>query len=221
MKSAPFHSSLVVALGFLLIGLVSARSAVIVNYQDGTSSLSSVPGLELTLPTITDPGQASWQLSSFTWLSSSGSGHTATGRLTLWIFDAALYDPAGKTPNGFSSQDTGFVAQSLTYSAGSYSFSSPLILEGGKTYLFLNAGVVSTGQGAPANYGASTSASIPGVQRWVASNGATAWTETTGAPNFSLTLQAVPVPEPTVTMLGLIGVALLVSRRARPVSKSS
>lgn len=216
MKLAPLHSTLVALIGVLFLGLQSAHSAVIIDYQDGTNSLTSVPGLELKLPSITDPGQASWQLNSFTWLSSSSAGATATGRLTLWVYDAALYDPSGKNPNNFSASDTGFVAQSQTYANGLYTFSTPLILGGGKTYYFLNAGVVSTAQGAPANYGANTSTAISDIQRWAASNGGSAWSESTGAPNFSLTLTPIPVPEPAVGLQILMGgLIMLLSRRGR------
>lgn len=191
-----------------------------IGYSAGNSSGNSgTPGLKLTLPAITDPEQSAWELTSFTWLSTSGSGANATGRGYLLIFDAdpLVFTPEGKTAATVNETTTGLIATSAAYADGAYSFSSAVILEAGKSYYFLNSMAITTSlaPAAPYDYGFNSSVVMTGIERWVVASGT--WASRGGAPNFSATFVPTSVPEPAtaVALLGFTGLAAAVSCRRR------
>jgi hypothetical protein len=203
-----FFRACVVLLGIGALLVPSLRAATILDYSAGNNSGSTTPGLQLVVPTIADPNQSAWALTSFTWLSTSSTSANETGRGFISVFDALLYNPAGKSASQVNSDTTGLMGRSATYDTvtGAYLFTN-VNLESGKTYYFLNSNAMSTtlSPAAPYEYGFSTSASVSGVTRWVVSSGA--WASQAGAPNFSVTLDAVPVPEPAAS--GFFALALL------------
>ncbi len=212
-----------------VLGAISLASTVVaapitVGYSAGNTSASTTPGVKYTVPTITDPNQTAWQLTSFTWLSTASTGALNTGRGFISIFDAALFDPVGKTASDVNSATTGLIGRATGYSydaisgIGTYTFSSAVNLQSGKSYYFLNSAAVSTSQSNPApyNYGFTSSGSVSDISRLVVSSGT--WANGAGAPNFSAVLTAVP--EPTTSALfgptavfGFAAFALILRKR--------
>ena len=217
MKATLLARTCLLLLGALtLLGTSLKAAPITVGYSGGSSGATSTPGLEFTLPAITDPSQLAWELTSFTWLSTAGTGALPTGRGYISIFDAALFDPAGMTASEVNSATTGLIARSETYDTGSgeYFFSASVILEGGKSYYFLNSNALSTSLPpvAPHSYGFSTTENLPDVDRWVVSSGT--WSLQSGAPNFSAVLEPVSVPEPAASaLIGLTALAFAHRRR--------
>ncbi|WP_043582387.1 PEP-CTERM sorting domain-containing protein [Geminisphaera colitermitum] len=216
-----YKTPCIAALLGLVTFLVSApaqAASVSIGYNKGSGAGNgNIPGLKLTMSAVLDPEQLEWELTSFTWLTSTGSSAVATGRNALYIFDASVFtSPGGMTTDNITSATAGFIAQSDSYTAGSYVFSSAVILKGDKTYYFLNS--TALGAGGTSNYGFTTS-SIAGMERWSGNGSTKTWNSSasSGAPNFAATFIPVPVPEPaTVTaLLGLVGIALFLFKRRR------
>ncbi|AHF94533.1 hypothetical protein OPIT5_19355 [Opitutaceae bacterium TAV5] len=187
----------------------------------GSSTNNSTPGMKITLPAYTELNQTGWELTSFTWLSSSGTSAAPTGRGYVLIFDDT-FDPNGKPPSTVNTSTTGLIATSGEWTKDStkiYPFTNRVVLEAGASYYFLNNQSVTTAQtpAAPYNYGFNNTATIANVERWNLSGGN--WIATVGAPNFSMTLTPVisNVPEPATvtTVLGLVGIACFLFKRRR------
>jgi hypothetical protein len=230
-RQTPCTAATVLLLGLVtfLVSAPTQADSITIGYSDGASATNgTIPGLKLTLPTITDPDQLAWELTAFTWLTVK-STNTATGRGSLWIFDAEVFtSPAGlKNGTDITEETDGFIARSATYTNGNYSFSDDVILEGGKSYYFLNANALGgstgfTGVGYNAN---SVTVTVAGtsievsVERWSGNGSNSTWgsAASIGSPNFSATFVPVPVPEPaTITaFLGLTSIALFLLKRRR------
>lgn len=222
MTSLPSHGNnisggvIAVLLGLLAI-LISAPAqaqSVSLGYTSGTSTNISGAGLKLNLAAIPDFASApDWQLTSFTWLSTSGA--YATGRGYILIFDAALFSPVGKDFTEVNAATTGLIAKSETYAGGAYSFSTAVTLDSTKTYYILNSSAITTGTATPApyQYGYSTSVSLTGIERLI--NNSSTWAVGTGSPNFSATFAPIPEPATAAILLGLVGMACVLFRRRR------
>ncbi|MDR1282080.1 MAG: PEP-CTERM sorting domain-containing protein [Opitutaceae bacterium] len=221
-RKTPCAAVLLLGLVTFLVSVPAQADSVSMSYTAGTSNGTSTPGVKLTLPAITDPGQSAWQLTSFTWLSTFGSGANATGRGYISIFDATLFDPADKSATDVNSETTGLIARSGTYANGVYSFSTEVILEAGKSYYFLNSKAVTTNisvdEPAPYGYGFSNSVTLTGIERWLVSS--SGWhAQAAGAPKFSALFSPVMasnpnVPEPATisALLGLAGLAVVLCK---------
>lgn len=218
-KSAALIRILAVVISTAAFIAPSLKAAPItVGYSAGNSTATTTPGVKLGIPTITDPSQSTWQLTSFTWLSSANTGANPTGRGYISIFDATLFDPTGMTAAQVNSATTGLIARSDNYdtSSGAYLFASNVILEGGKSYYILNSAALSTTLSpvAPYPYGFISSGSQPDISRWVVSSGA--WASQAGAPNFSASLTPVAVPESkTTALIGIATLAIIFRKRHR------
>lgn len=182
-------------IAFVVSAPAQATQLISIGHQAGNSSTVTAPGIKLTLSKIPEfNASPAWKLTSFTWLSAQRTGSQPTGRGHLLIFDAAKFDPAGKTYAQINSATRGLIATSATYADGAYSFPGEVILERSKSYYFLNSVAITTDRNpkAPHQYGFGATAALNGIERWNGSE--TTWSSAAspGAPNFSATFTPSP-----------------------------
>lgn len=213
--------AVVLGLAALLIPATAPAQSASLGYSSGNSTTNGTgPGIKLDLSAISAFEAAdAWELTSFTWLSTGASGAHATGRGYILIFDADLFTPAGKTYSTVNATTTGLVATSNTWDsvAGSYSFTTPVVLDANKTYYILNSAAITTGTdtSAPYSFGFSTSASLPGIERWRGDASTWGADPSTGAPNFAATFAPIPEPASAGVLLGLFGLGCCLLKRRR------
>ncbi len=209
----------------LLSGALKAESLSF-RYASANSGTTSAMGLQITLPQFTDPNQTGWELTFFTWLAPTTNSSAATGRGLILVFDGS-FDPTDLTTSQVNSNTTSasYIATSKPYSNGQYSFATPLILEGGQTYLFLNNQAISTTvptSPAPHKAGYDGGVTATGITMWrnPADGSANAkWQTYAGVPHFQATftpvLTTVPEPATIASILGFVGIALFLFKRRR------
>lgn len=214
--------AVVLGLAALLIPATAPAQSASLGYSSGNSTTNGTgPGIKLDLSAIPAFEAAdAWALTSFTWLSTGTSGAHATGRGYILIFDAELFvSPANMTYSTVNATTTGLVATSNIWDsvAGSYSFTTPVVLDANKTYYILNSAAITTGTTTPAPYsfGFSDSASLPGIERWRGDASAWGATASTGAPNFAATFAPIPEPASAAALLGLFGLGCCLFKRRR------
>jgi hypothetical protein len=185
------------AAAVLLCSSFSASAIVIDENTAGLSTSTFFPGNSLTTPN--GPG---WNSIEFNWFSDApGTIPTAFG--TLFILTTEYLG----APVGLSAATPGYLAQSLTLSAGKYILDPSVVLESDTHYFFY----------ANAEGLLSGNSDVPGENLYFAFSANSNFVSNSADANYRLTGEAVAVPVPsTLALLGIGIVGLLrYNRRQR------